>query len=255
MVSAYIDAYKYLGEEHYLQKAKHLANYLIKEHIKASGKIQRTQHADTQGYLDDYAYTMAALIQLYQASFDLKYLAKAKALAEQVSVNFRQSPSGYFEYSPNSKLFIDSDLQIADGVLPSANAVLADAFYSLGMLYQNEPFAKLATQMAGSISLSLSNSKHHVNYYYWANLLQKLEKQPIEVQILGKNGLNVLKQFRVFEGVLLLGSKKGEPLPLLEHKFVKNKTIIYVCQNKICKMPTEDVLEAKEILNSIVKDR
>ena len=43
---------------------------------------------------------------------------------------------------------------------------------------------------------------------------------------------------------LIVGSTLENNLPLLKNRFVKNKTLIYVCVNKACKLPTESVEES-----------
>jgi len=52
-----------------------------------------------------------------------------------------------------------------------------------------------------------------------------------------------------YPNILLLGGENGGSLQLLEQKLVQNKTMIYVCEEKNCKLPVEDVTKAEEQLN------
>jgi uncharacterized protein YyaL (SSP411 family) len=49
--------------------------------------------------------------------------------------------------------------------------------------------------------------------------------------------------------VLIGGSKKESDLPLMENRFVENETLIYLCQDKVCKLPTSSMKEALKKLN------
>ena len=79
----------------------------------------------------------------------------------------------------------------------------------------------------------------------WATVLGLTTYQPYEVAIVGDNADDVSHQLQqhYFPTTIFLGGQ-SENLPLLENKLVKGKTIIYVCRNKVCKLPVEDVGKA-----------
>jgi uncharacterized protein YyaL (SSP411 family) len=249
IIKAYIDAYRFLGDEVFLENAKNLATYITQKHLSSNGELRRVNYQNSAGFLDDYAYSIDALVALYQVSFEQKWLNQANLLTDYVFKHFKQNGAGLFEYSPKNELFVASTLEIADGVLPSANAVLANVLHDLGILFQNDNYTQASNKMLLAMREKLNSAEHASDYYYWGNLLQKQQKPPFEVQIVGKDVQKLLKNFLKTDNIILMGAATNEPLPMLKNKLRKGKTIIYVCQNNVCKMPTEDFEEAKLMLN------
>ena len=83
-------------------------------------------------------------------------------------------------------------------------------------------------------------------YYNWFELYRRMLKEPYEVAIVGKNAeaLRKILASNYLPNALLLGGKSEGSLELLSMKLVKGKTMIYVCQNKTCKLPVEAVEDA-----------
>jgi hypothetical protein len=80
-------------------------------------------------------------------------------------------------------------------------------------------------------------------YYNWFELYQMQLINPFEVAIMGDEFDLKLKslteEFLPF--TMILGGDKESDLELLQGKLVRDKTVIYVCVNKTCKLPVEDV--------------
>ncbi|MGH2645435.1 MAG: hypothetical protein ACRDE2_15900, partial [Chitinophagaceae bacterium] len=81
----------------------------------------------------------------------------------------------------------------------------------------------------------------------WAKLLGIIQKGPFEVAIMGNNAIeqNTTMQHHYLPDALFMGGEK-ENLPLLQDKLVSGKTTIYVCENKVCKLPVTEFREALE---------
>jgi uncharacterized protein YyaL (SSP411 family) len=96
-----------------------------------------------------------------------------------------------------------------------------------------------------------SNVHRSIRYYSnWAILEAQFVHAPFEVAIVGNDYQSIRKQFdqNYLPDVFLLGGKTGGDLELLESKFVKGRTTIYVCQNKACQLPVTEVEKALEQL-------
>ena len=67
-----------------------------------------------------------------------------------------------------------------------------------------------------------------------------------EVAVMGKDAMavNSMLQKSYLPDCIFMGETNKENLPLLENKLVANKTLIYVCTNKVCKRPVDDVSQA-----------
>jgi uncharacterized protein YyaL (SSP411 family) len=86
-------------------------------------------------------------------------------------------------------------------------------------------------------------------YANWASLMGLITTGPYEVAVMGKDALSKSNEIRknYFPTAFFMGGDK-EDLPLLENKHVAGRTMIYVCRNKVCKFPEEDVDRAMKQL-------
>ena len=84
-------------------------------------------------------------------------------------------------------------------------------------------------------------------YANWARLMGLVTFEPYEVAIMGDGAARVAQQMKAnyLPTALFMGGAK-ENLPLLESKYVKGETIIYVCRNKVCKLPVKGIDKALE---------
>ena len=99
--------------------------------------------------------------------------------------------------------------------------------------------------MVGKVTADIS--KNGPYYAQWASVLGMITHQPYEVAVMGEEASNeilALQQHYLPTTIFMGGNQ--ENLPLLENKYVKGETIIYVCKNKICKLPVHDVTKALE---------
>jgi uncharacterized protein YyaL (SSP411 family) len=85
----------------------------------------KNNKATIHGLLDDYAFTISAFIELYQATFNEKWLYKSK-LNDYAITHFYDSKSGMFFYTHNNHSnLIARKMEVADNVIPSSNSEMA----------------------------------------------------------------------------------------------------------------------------------
>ena len=84
----------------------------------------------------------------------------------------------------------------------------------------------------------------------WQNVLLHFLEQNKELAICGTNALDYLEKINqiYLPNIIIAGSSTVSKLPFLENRFSDNETLFYLCQNKTCQKPTNDV---KEIHNGI----
>jgi uncharacterized protein len=241
MVKAYVDAYKYIGEDTYLQSANSLAQFLSKNYLSPDGKLKRLSYQSQSGYLDDYAFMAEALIDLYQVTFDQKWLEKSRLIADYVISHFNINGDSLFVYSENNDLFTSPSAEVIDGVTPSSNAIFTGVLHDLGVLYQSSTYTQLSNNMTRSMSETIKNAQQKSSYYAWIDQTYLQQSNPHEIMIIGRDALSIAKSFIALDNIIIMGSTEKENLPMLKNKLIKNKTMIYVCKNNICKLPTDDV--------------
>jgi uncharacterized protein YyaL (SSP411 family) len=130
MISAFARAYQILGQEEYLRAATSAARFCL-THLKRDSKLLRSYkdgQAKLNGYLEDYAFLITALLDLYEARFDLADVKEALALAQTMIAHFWDEASGGFFFTAHDHERLPVRPKSAyDGATPSgaSAAVLA----------------------------------------------------------------------------------------------------------------------------------
>jgi hypothetical protein len=252
MLKGYVAAYRAFDEPDFLNKAIKNADFLIANTITESNEVLRNyknNKATIHGLLDDYAFTISAFIELYQATFNEKWLYKARELTDYTVTHFYDSKSGMFFYTHNNHSnLIARKMEIADNVIPSSNSEMAKNLFFLGLYYDNEDYTNKSRQMLINVQDDIhDNIKYYSN---WGRLEILFIKQPFEVAIVGSDFNTARKAFdkKYLPHAIFLGGKNEGTLSLLKGKFVEGKTFIYVCQDKSCQRPTTEFTEAMKLL-------
>jgi len=251
MLKGYVDAYFALGDPDYLQIALNNARFLEKNMVRQGGRLWRNYidgKASIDAFLDDYALLAKAFIFLYQATFDVHWLDKARSITEYAIAHFRDSQSGVFYYTSDaSENLVARKMELSDNVIPASNSVLGEVIYLLGEYYGLDSYIRMSTSMLNHVTKDIAtNGQYYAN---WASLMGLITYQPYEVAIMGEDAIEKSKQMLHYYNptAIFMGGDK-ENLPLLESKLAEGRTIIYVCRNRICKLPEEDVERAMEHL-------
>ena len=134
-------------------------------------------------------------------------------------------------------------IELSDNVIPSSNSVMADVLFQLGEYYDNEKYKNMSNSMIAKIIQNPSTlDPFHSN---WARISGIIAYQPFEVAVMGDDALKKSHelQHHYLPSSLFMGGTL-ENLPLLENKLIAGKTMIYVCRNKVCKLPVQEVEKA-----------
>ena len=253
MLRAYADAYRALGEKHYLAVALKNANFLQSK-LRADGsrlhRSYKNGRATINGFLDDYAFTISAYIALYQATFDESWLLEARQLTDYVFKHFLDPQSPLFFYTSDlDPALIARKMEIEDNVIPSSNSEMAKNLFLLGHYFFEDDYLKQAARMFEKVRAdALENGVYYAN---WNALLGWLVHEPYEVVIAGSDHSKVRREFdrQFLPHVLLSGGGQEGNLPLIKNKMIAGQTTIYVCQNRTCKLPVTEVEAAlKQIM-------
>lgn len=250
MIIGYVDAYFALGDANYLDRALKNGKFLLNNQIQKSGNILRNYKkgkSSINGFLDDYSHTILAFIKLYEATFDELWLYKANELKEYVVKHFTDDTSQMFYYtSDKDTQLIVRKMELTDNVIPSSNSTMAHALFLLGQYFFNKEDLERAKQMVAN---SEKNMKKYPDFYSnWVKLYNLMGKRHYEIAIVGKNANQLKTRLanKFIPNKILLGGKDEGNLELLKGKYSKGNTFIYVCENKTCLFPVQDVTKALE---------
>lgn len=247
-ISAYVNAYRAFGEKSFLLKAIKAANYFKVHCVTADGEVFRMvkESSNIPGFLDDYSLLAQAFIDLYQVTFNEDWLQISKNITDYSIQNFFDESSGMFYYSSlDEGVTITRKTEISDNVIPSSNSVIAKVLYQLSIYFEQDEFGEMAKKMLNNI---LPQAEQNGAYFSnWANLLCSFVYHPPEVVFTGKSAVKMRAGFdKYFMYALLAGSENESVMPLLENRVIVGESLIYVCRNRICKLPVKSVNEAVE---------
>jgi uncharacterized protein YyaL (SSP411 family) len=248
MIEGLCDAYQAFREEGFLMRAEKNAQLILTRMKRNDGGLYHTYKngkARINGYLEDYAFFIQALISLYECTFDEKYIREAASLTEYVYKHFYDEEKGFFWFTSSlDPVLIARKKEIQDNVIPSSNSAMANALFLLGIYLEVERYAETARTMLHHVSPEMV--RYGPSYSNWASLYLNISKPFYEIVISGTQADKKRKeiQSQYLPNALFAGSYGGSSMPLLLNRENSGKTLIYVCENKTCKLPVEDVASA-----------
>lgn len=248
MVTAYANAYTAFGHKHYLEVAERNMAFIMKDQRREDGGLfhsYKEGRSTINGYLEDYCFTIEALVTLYECTFNEAHLNAALELAEFGIEHFHDPASGMFWFTSNLDApLIARKMEVADNVIPASNSSMAKALFRLGHLLDRQDLLEISQQQLKNMQTQMT--QYGPSYSNWG-MLQLDQVNPFyEVAITGTNAESLNRAFgaHYIPNKMLLGAEKGSKLPLLEGKFFDGETTIFVCVNKSCQLPVNTVEEA-----------
>jgi len=253
MLKGYVDAFRAFEDSIFLEKALKNASFLKEKMIDKDYRIWRNYKngkASINGFLDDYAFVVEAYIALYQATFEEKWLSLAKNITDYAIDHFYDERSGMFFYTSDlDPKLIARKMELHDNVIPGSNSAMARNLYYLGHLFYSDKYTEMAAQMLHNVREDIKKSGAY--YSNWGILLAHFAYGLKEVAITGEDALNFRKQLdkNYLPQCILAGNKKQSQLPILKERLQEGKTTIYVCENRVCKLPVYSIEEAINHIN------
>ena len=248
MLQGYVDAYKAFGNQIYLKNAVRIGEFILNNQLREDGGLNRNfknGKSTINGYAEDYATVIQAFISLHEISLDEKWLILSKTIMEYTITHFYDPDSGLFFYtSNNDPNLIARKIEINDGVISSSNSIIGNSLFKLGHYFYDKKMTKLSEQMLNTLKKGII--KTPFAYTNWLHVMTNFTKPYYEVAVVGKNANTVAKKLysNYLPNILISASDKESEIPLLEYKYLEDKTLIYVCVNGTCKLPLADVSKA-----------
>ena len=203
---------------------------------------------DTRAFLDDYAFLVWGLLNLYEATFDIKYLQSAIDLEEQALKLFRDAAGRFYVTSSDGETLLVRPRDTGDGAMPSGNSVQLMNLIRLARITAREDFEKYASELLRSVADEVSLAP--VTATYLLSALDFVLGPSYEVVLAGKDVTPLRRAvFAKFvpNKVVLVPSKLA---PFTEaQKPLRGRATAYVCTNFLCKLPTTDAAKVAEMLS------
>ena len=265
MISAFARAAQVLEDRTYLAAAEAAADFVQSRlYGQQSGNLKRRYRAGNvaiNGFLDDYACLIAGLLDLYEASFKVPYLAWAVELQEQQDRLFWDGENGGYFSTPAADASILIRMRDAyDGAEPSANSVAAMNLLRLAQMTDREAWRAQVQELFRAFGRQLENSPETVPQM--AAALDFSLALPRQIVIAGDPAspdtqtlLRVVNERYLPNKILLLVDGPGQREQLARWlPFIKGmdqldgKATAYVCENYACKLPTSDPRQVAQLL-------
>jgi uncharacterized protein YyaL (SSP411 family) len=201
--------------------------------------------------LDDYAYLIQALLQLSHATGNEKWIPIANELMNAVNQDFAHEKGNFFYFSSVTQTDIPvRKIDLYDGALPSANAVMANNMLFLGICMERTDLLEQAYFMLQQMASMAT--RYAYSFAYWALLLQRYTKGLKTVICTGAEAykaLNLLQQHYMPHVWLLTSQKEISELPLLNAKYFSGSSRIFVCTQHECMPPVADVDSVLDLIS------
>jgi len=261
MIAALAKAGKVYANIDYIQSAEKAIAFIEKQLFQDNRLMARYRDGETKykAYIDDYAFLLWGYIELYETTFSLSYLEKARKLAEQMLQLFWDESNGGFYFSgKDSEQLIAKDKEIHDGAIPSGNSVAAVMLTRLGYLTGETSFLDTAEEMYYTFYKDVN--RYAASSPFFLQSLQLMENPTKEVVVLrDENSVEpqdfLAKLQKAFlPNMTMLVADKPEQFEnsapfAAAYKKLGDKTTVYVCENFACKRPTTNLEQVlKEIL-------
>jgi uncharacterized protein YyaL (SSP411 family) len=265
MISAFARAAQVLDDPRYLEiamrGAKFLRANLYEEKSKLLYRNYREGRSDIEGFADDYAFVIKALLDLYEASFDIEWLKLAVQLQEmQDRLFFDEKNGGYFSTSGKDASVFLRMKDDNDGAEPAASSVAALNLLRLSQVRDDPQLTERARKTIDAFATTLSHFPSAMPQMLVA--LDYSLSKPRQIVIAGKKDapetkalLKEVHRHFLPKTILLLADgsdgqkylgEKNEAIRTMST--VEGKSAAYVCENFTCKAPVTEQKALSELL-------
>lgn len=255
MIAALGKAYKVTLKEEYLKAADKAIEFIYNKLIDNNGRLL-ARYRDGEGnylaYLDDYAFLTYGLIELYESSFDVKYLEKAVKLNEDMINKFKDEKDGaFFMTMEEGEELITRPKEFYDGAMPSGNSVAAYNILRLAKITGDPKLEDLGYENLKEVSKRIHGGSVNYTFFLSAVAFDINSSKELIVVLKKKEDLISLKEKikdkEVFDLTIVVKDEENENRLnniieyIAEYKLKNNKTTYFLCENKTCNKPENDL--------------
>ncbi|HMF41636.1 MAG TPA: thioredoxin domain-containing protein [Polyangia bacterium] len=254
-VSAAAVAGRLLAEPRYVQAGARAATFLL-DQMRPGGRLARSAkdgRAGAPGFLDDYAFLCAGLIDLYEATFEPRWLREALALAGEMERLFADPAGGWFMTAADHETLIAREKPTYDGAEPSGTSVALLCALRLAAFTSDDRWRAIADRAFAAAAPTMTENPLALTEALLA--LDWASDEPKEIAIVWPRGvgpeaarglLDVARRTFVPNHVLAAASEDdvaeiGKLIPFIADKTaVDGRATAYVCVRGRCELPVQD---------------
>ncbi len=255
MIAAYAKAYESIGDERYLEAAINGISF-IEDKMSQDNRLKlsyRECHAYGEGHIDDYAFFVWALLEVYQSTFEVKYLKKAMDYQQKtMELFYDEDEGGYYLYSSQTEQLIIRPKEAYDGAIPSGNAVAAYNMLRLSKLTGDPRLEKVSQQQLDFMKREIGKYPSGHSFGLISFMMEVYGSKELVCVLKDDQELdNIRKELnKVYSpGLTIIIKKPGEEeleqiAPFTkDYQPVDGRTAFYLCEHHTCRYPVTDLQE------------
>jgi uncharacterized protein YyaL (SSP411 family) len=254
MISAFVRGSAVLKEPKHLARATAAADFVWRE-LQRDGRLLRSWRrgvAHVDGTLEDYAFYGAALIDLFEATGDPARLEQALTLHEVLRDHFADPNGGFFATADDGETLLSRQKPVRDGAIPSGNSYAALNLLRLAELTGREDLKALGEGTLAAFSRTLTRSPTTAPAMLGAvDFVHESTKEIVFIAPTSLDELGALRDVlstRFLPNSVVVASVRGPAqkalavrVPLVADRPAQHdQPTAYVCENRVCKLPTND---------------
>ncbi|XOK64127.1 thioredoxin domain-containing protein [Paenibacillus elgii] len=265
MIMALAKAAKALHKPEYAEAARRAADFILAKLRREDGRLlarYRDGEAAYLGYVDDYAFLVWGLIELYEASFDHWLLQQAVELnKDMLHLFWDEEKGGLFFYGADGERLFTRPKEIYDGAMPSGNSAAALNLHKLARYTYDAALSQKAEEQLKAFAGSVE--KYPSGHALFLMAVDFAFGAPSEIVIAGdpakeETQAMIREVHRAFlpHALTILYPASGAGaeevvrlIPLVQDKRpLGGRATAYVCENYACQSPVSDLEELRELL-------
>ncbi|MDY6911402.1 MAG: thioredoxin domain-containing protein [Chloroflexota bacterium] len=264
MIAAFAKGAQAFDEPEYAEAARQAADFILQDMSTPDGRLlhrYREGEASITAYADDYAFLIWGLLELYEATFEVRYLQTALDLNEDFIAYFwDEEHGGFYSTADDAEELLLRQKEIYDGAVPSGNSVAMFNLLRLARITARTELEEKAAQIGRAFSESVS--KVPVGFTQIMCALDFSIGPAYEVVIAGESGaddtaamLKALREQFAPNKVVVLNPAEQQSPPIHQlaeytryQSSIDGQATAYVCRNFNCAQPTTDINRMVELL-------
>jgi uncharacterized protein YyaL (SSP411 family) len=262
MIAALADAGAALERQDYLDAAAACAEFVLRELRGPDGRLLRSYkdgESKLNGYLEDHAYLVEALLTLYEATFDERWFTIALELADTILDRFEDPAGGFFDTADDHEALVTRPKDPQDNATPSGGSMATLVLLRLAALTGESRYREAADRAIATVTGFLAH--YPSGFANWLSAAQLAVGGIVELAIVGDPDdpatWALLDETRAHARPDLVVALAADPsvsvVPLLAGRTaIDGRPTAYVCRQFTCRLPVTEPTALRDQLRAPV---
>ncbi len=246
--------------------AETAAQFILKNLVDKNGRLlhrYRDGDAAILGTIEDYAFFIHGLIDLYEATFQIEYLRRSIKLADDmIRLFWDERDGGFYFTADDAEKLLFRQKEIYDGAIPSGNSVAALSLVRLSHLTLRKQWDEKLVMLFEAFGAQINARPSSYGQMMMAFDFAVGPSKEIVIAAASHDDhvddmvRAVYARFIPNKVMLLRSTANADEIikisPFVENQLpMEDQTTAYVCENHVCKLPTQDLEKFQSLLDGL----